>query len=132
MHADGERSALWGVRSVQAAQPIEAALGFLALRGFANSAPITFSLRLIQARRKPMAPFPRVLVSDEAITIPTPFGRSEEHTSELQSRFDLVCRLLLEKKKQGDRRPVAAQLTRPGHARPGPRRPPCPQVGRLG
>src|SRR5699024_12200477 len=28
-----------------------------------------------------------------------PFGRSEEHTSELQSRFDLVCRLLLEKKK---------------------------------
>src|SRR5699024_12493209 len=27
-------------------------------------------------------------------------GRSEEHTSELQSRFDLVCRLLLEKKKK--------------------------------
>src|SRR5271167_5261478 len=29
-----------------------------------------------------------------------PRVRSEEHTSELQSRFDLVCRLLLEKKKQ--------------------------------
>src|SRR5437868_3750257 len=29
----------------------------------------------------------------------TPVPRSEEHTSELQSRFDLVCRLLLEKKK---------------------------------
>src|SRR5690349_24005244 len=28
------------------------------------------------------------------------FGRSEEHTSELQSRRDLVCRLLLEKKKE--------------------------------
>src|SRR5215469_18825505 len=27
--------------------------------------------------------------------------RSEEHTSELQSRRDLVCRLLLEKKKEG-------------------------------
>src|SRR5207248_7979686 len=26
-------------------------------------------------------------------------GRSEEHTSELQSPYDLVCRLLLEKKK---------------------------------
>src|SRR5699024_11850851 len=26
-------------------------------------------------------------------------GRSEEHTSELQSRFELVCRLLLETKK---------------------------------
>src|SRR2546428_2211885 len=30
----------------------------------------------------------------------TGFFRSEEHTSELQSRSDLVCRLLLEKKKQ--------------------------------
>src|SRR5438105_11057687 len=29
-----------------------------------------------------------------------PRGRSEEHTSELQSRVDLVCRLLLEKKKK--------------------------------
>src|SRR5699024_12443360 len=33
-------------------------------------------------------------------TTPTCTPRSEEHTSELQSRFDLVCRLLLEKKKQ--------------------------------
>src|SRR5699024_12523563 len=32
--------------------------------------------------------------------------RSEEHTSELQSRFDLVCRLLLEKKKKNKRRSV--------------------------
>src|SRR5206468_8542525 len=30
--------------------------------------------------------------------------RSEEHTSELQSRSDLVCRLLLEKKKQNNNR----------------------------
>src|SRR2546422_5864147 len=29
-----------------------------------------------------------------------PYGRSEEHTSELQSRLHLVCRLLLEKKKK--------------------------------
>src|SRR5438874_9999069 len=29
-------------------------------------------------------------------------GRSEEHTSELQSRRDLVCRLLLEKKKNAN------------------------------
>src|SRR5437867_9273929 len=29
---------------------------------------------------------------------PDPRGRSEEHTSELQSPYDLVCRLLLEKK----------------------------------
>src|SRR5699024_12278215 len=31
--------------------------------------------------------------------LPKIASRSEEHTSELQSRFDLVCRLLLEKKK---------------------------------
>src|SRR5438067_7607164 len=37
--------------------------------------------------------------------------RSEEHTSELQSRFDLVCRLLLEKKKK-NRRYQRAQHTR--------------------
>src|SRR5207249_3037318 len=38
---------------------------------------------------------------DEVKTRPKPRAgeRSEEHTSELQSRFDLVCRLLLEKKK---------------------------------
>src|SRR5689334_23908313 len=30
-------------------------------------------------------------------------GRSEEHTSELQSQFHLVCRLLLEKKKDNNR-----------------------------
>src|SRR3989449_6232403 len=37
-----------------------------------------------------------------AVLLATPiamFGRSEEHTSELQSRLHLVCRLLLEKKK---------------------------------
>src|SRR5207249_6787526 len=44
------------------------------------------------------------------ILTPVPIGygsvlgnRSEEHTSELQSRFDLVCRLLLEKKKKKKR-----------------------------
>src|SRR5699024_4975147 len=38
------------------------------------------------------------LLPDEAERLETD-GRSEEHTSELQSRFDLVCRLLLEHKK---------------------------------
>src|SRR2546430_6427761 len=43
------------------------------------------------------------------------FVRSEEHTSELQSQSNLVCRLLLEKKKQ--------HIT-PQHRPPKPRRPP--------
>src|SRR2546426_8305752 len=38
-------------------------------------------------------------VSDAAV-IPIPDERSEEHTSELQSPCNLVCRLLLEKKKK--------------------------------
>src|SRR5256885_5571137 len=40
--------------------------------------------------------------------------RSEEHTSELQSPCNLVCRLLLEKKKQRHER-VAARCTRAWH-----------------
>src|SRR5207249_5436666 len=36
-------------------------------------------------------------------SMPQALVRSEEHTSELQSRFDLVCRLLLEKKKTASR-----------------------------
>src|SRR2546422_1272157 len=43
-------------------------------------------------------------------------SRSEEHTSELQSRLHLVCRLLLEKKKTGvlRLRTLAALFTGPG------------------
>src|SRR3712207_7306724 len=35
---------------------------------------------------------------DEGVELPAQYRRSEEHTSELQSRQYLVCRLLLEKK----------------------------------
>src|SRR2546428_4503138 len=49
--------------------------------------------------------------------------RSEEHTSELQSRSDLVCRLLLEKKKPHYRQAAAncealgySSVARPTHA----------------
>src|SRR2546422_2142620 len=42
----------------------------------------------------------RLIVRGEAVRpVPRPDPRSEEHTSELQSRLHLVCRLLLEKKK---------------------------------
>src|SRR2546427_3638126 len=48
-------------------------------------------------------------------------GRSEEHTSELQSQSNLVCRLLLEKKKTHAFRPHDAARNRdyaPGGAAP--------------
>src|SRR5207249_7308903 len=40
------------------------------------------------------------LAEDASVVGADVVDRSEEHTSELQSRFDLVCRLLLEKKKK--------------------------------
>src|SRR5699024_11738012 len=51
-----------------------------------------------------ISPERTVIVRGRPVTISRPrisidSLRSEEHTSELQSRFDLVCRLLLEKKK---------------------------------
>src|SRR5438309_11624597 len=39
-------------------------------------------------------------------------GRSEEHTSELQSQFHLVCRLLLEKKKKKKKRNTEKKKTK--------------------
>src|SRR5699024_12639443 len=42
----------------------------------------------------------RQILKDARIPVLPYTRRSEEHTSELQSRFDLVCRLLLEKKKE--------------------------------
>src|SRR2546422_8392580 len=42
--------------------------------------------------------------------------RSEEHTSELQSRLHLVCRLLLEKKKPAPTKPLIRPWARRGRA----------------
>src|SRR5699024_11357088 len=54
-------------------------------------------------RGRKLRPSPvKTLALEAGIPVLTPAtlrDRSEEHTSELQSRFDLVCRLLLEKKK---------------------------------
>src|SRR5699024_11446747 len=51
-------------------------------------------------RRSAEPQWPRACasVSRSDCVPPSRTDRSEEHTSELQSRFDLVCRLLLEKK----------------------------------
>src|SRR5256884_4017576 len=47
-------------------------------------------------------------------------SRSEEHTSELQSRLHLVCRLLLEKKKKQSLLLRSVALTLPAHSAPPP------------
>src|SRR5260221_8051403 len=43
-------------------------------------------------------------------------GRSEEHTSELQSHSDLVCRLLLEKKKKQSGSMCPDLISKPSHS----------------
>src|SRR5207302_7033098 len=57
--------------------------------------PITDTSYACPVRKKP--DLARMFQSPRCIGSPS---RSEEHTSELQSRENLVCRLLLEKKKQ--------------------------------
>src|SRR5260221_8936776 len=47
-----------------------------------------------------LASDPRVAADEQLSTATRGSDRSEEHTSELQSHSDLVCRLLLEKKKR--------------------------------
>src|SRR4051812_49485657 len=51
-----------------------------------------------------MERFEKLATPPEAETVVAP-DRSEEHTSELQSHVNLVCRLLLEKKKSGEGAP---------------------------
>src|SRR5207248_11257220 len=50
------------------------------------------------SNRRPEPASPCCAAKSSAVK--SPFERSEEHTSELQSPYDLVCRLLLEKKKK--------------------------------
>src|SRR5206468_8180332 len=57
------------------------------------------SLKTTTGCRCPMTKNSHPSNGGEGQAWPSPPLRSEEHTSELQSRSDLVCRLLLEKKK---------------------------------
>src|SRR2546425_8271158 len=62
------------------------------------------------AGRKPVSEWKagKAVSNEQLWTIPC--DRSEEHTSELQSLAYLVCRLLLEKKKQNTRRSLYENL----------------------
>src|SRR2546425_2994431 len=59
------------------------------------------------------------VVQDEEVPVRLPrqaYRRSEEHTSELQSLAYLVCRLLLEKKKQGNESMLIVKADASGQA----------------
>src|SRR2546430_13493344 len=59
---------------------------------------------VISADGKPLKAFPLEVTQ---VASPEVVYRSEEHTSELQSQSNLVCRLLLEKKKKRSAQPPA-------------------------
>src|SRR5437588_7219823 len=63
---------------------------------FRSAADAFGRLRGLSNRRPYRRPSPSFALADRPHRAP----RSEEHTSELQSHSDLVCRLLLEKKKK--------------------------------
>src|SRR5689334_24792852 len=67
----------------------------------ASSAILRSALARVSAKMRTFGMYLRM--SDDANE-----GRSEEHTSELQSQFHLVCRLLLEKKNETLNTPRAA------------------------
>src|SRR5437868_7757148 len=63
--------------------------------------PYTTLFRSVRGHPDHIAGLDRMPILIQAINaLAAQHQRSEEHTSELQSRFDLVCRLLLEKKKK--------------------------------
>src|SRR5690606_42051834 len=65
-----------------------------------DALPIWFSSQMPATTRAATAPIPVTTSSQRAAAETVSCWRSEEHTSELQSRENLVCRLLLEKKKK--------------------------------
>src|SRR3712207_7491080 len=68
--------------------------------GAGDQVPAGLGSRVRRVRLQDVVLGPRALVDRAVDLVGGDVHRSEEHTSELQSRQYLVCRLLLEKKKQ--------------------------------
>src|SRR2546422_8151311 len=80
--------------------------------GFSVVAPIKVIVPFsTQGRKASCCALLKWWISSQNRIVPRPSYRSEEHTSELQSRLHLVCRLLLEKKKKNK-----TMLSPEGHA----------------
>src|SRR5215469_13801463 len=90
-----------GVPDLMASGATDASAGFtfvfLMIRRPPRSTLFPYAT-LFRSVSRTVIPSAEVLTTAARTSIPSP-SRSEEHTSELQSRRDLVCRLLLEKKK---------------------------------
>src|SRR6266511_5977801 len=76
-------------------------LFFLMIRQHPRSTLFPYTTLFRSSHARPASGRSNVARIRTTVVFPAPFGpRSEEHTSELQSRENLVCRLLLEKKKK--------------------------------
>src|SRR5260370_29069097 len=71
-----------------------------AVRGTVRTLPFRIVLRAGQGRHEDRHPQPAASAARKTDVAAMGVNRSEEHTSELQSHLNLVCRLLLEKKKK--------------------------------
>src|SRR5207249_7438025 len=86
----GRSSPVMRRKSVVLPAPFGPMIPTMAPRGRENVSP----------SKRSLSPYALRSFVASTTTSPSRGPRSEEHTSELQSRFDLVCRLLLEKKKK--------------------------------
>src|SRR5699024_11641069 len=89
-------------RNVTGVQTCALPISFASLPLFAPSiasdAPLSSPTFSVDVPAPPAFPESEAVLSPlSPLSPPKPVQRSEEHTSELQSRFELVCRLLLEK-----------------------------------
>src|SRR5256886_9104023 len=80
---------------------LQVALRYVVFAAFAASVLVALASWLVRTRR--ISPFGALGRTLRAASDPLIRPRSEEHTSELQSQSNLVCRLLLEKKKPDSR-----------------------------
>src|SRR5690625_6255407 len=69
---------------------------------FIFDSDVKFQVEIKELRNKANAEFYVVTETEDMIIKTKPELRSEEHTSELQSRGHIVCRLLLEEKKKSE------------------------------
>src|SRR2546422_5988971 len=80
--------------------PVVKAVARAAARGTSYGAPTALEVQMAEMIVEAVPSMERVRLVSSGTEAVMSAIRSEEHTSELQSRLHLVCRLLLEKKKQ--------------------------------
>src|SRR5207249_8284800 len=97
LHPSPHRPALHPFPTRRSSDLIQARPPLVALLDRRREHEVHLELALIRVGQNLNEERPNV-VCQQLLAAQTPRSRSEEHTSELQSRFDLVCRLLLEKK----------------------------------